>query len=221
MLRRLFLMIRSVVGEGAHAMVKAVVFDVGNVLIRWDPTLLYRQLFPDPAEMQWFMENVCTAAWNLELDRGRSYAEAIASLVAEYPLHAHAIRAYDTRWQEMVPGAITENVALLERLRARGVPDYAITNFSREKWADSLVRFPFLGGFRKAFVSGHERVVKPDPKIFRLLLDRQSLDPKDCVFIDDAAANVASAEALGFATVHYDPSVDLAAALGKLGLPVD
>lgn len=202
-------------------MVKAVVFDVGNVLIRWDPTILYRKLFPDPAEMQWFMENVCTAAWNLELDRGRPYAEAIAALVSEYPLHAHAIRAYDTRWQEMVPGAIAENVALLERLRARGTPDYAITNFSREKWADSIVRFPFLAGFRDAVVSGHERVVKPDPTIFRLLLARQRLDPADCVFIDDSAANIATAEALGFATVHYDPSVDLAAALSRLGLPVD
>jgi len=119
-----------------------------------------------------------------------------------------------------VSGEITANVAVLAALRRHGVPDYAITNYSREKWADSLPRFPFLGTFRGTIVSGHERLVKPDPAIYRLLLGRYGLTATDCVFIDDSAANIAAARTLGFATVHYGPAVDLAAELGKLGLAV-
>ncbi|MFZ4805953.1 MAG: HAD family hydrolase [Hyphomicrobiaceae bacterium] len=197
-----------------------VVFDVGNVLIQWDPAFLFTKVIPDAERRVWFFANVCTPAWNLELDRGRPYAEAIGDLVAQHPDWAAEIHAWDLRWQEMVSGEITANVAVLDRLRRHGVPDYAITNYSREKWADSLPRFPFLETFKGTIVSGHERVVKPDPAIYRLLLDRYGLAAADCVFIDDSAANIAAAHTLGFATVHFGPAVDLAAELGKLGLPV-
>lgn len=201
-------------------MASVVVFDVGNVLIRWDPRFLYAKLFPDPERMRWFMTHVVTAAWNLELDRGRPYAEAVADLVQQHPEWEAEIRAYDLRWHEMVSGEIAENVAMLEALRRHGVPDYAITNYSREKWAESLVRFPFLGGFRDVVVSGHELVVKPDPAIYRILLERNGLSPGDCVFIDDSAANIQAARQLGFATVHYGPDVNLTRELGRHGVDV-
>jgi len=197
-----------------------VVFDVGNVLIRWDPRILYAQIFPDPDEMAWFMTNVVTAAWNLELDRGRSYADSIAELVDRHPEWENEIRAYDLRWHEMVPGEIVENVTVLETLRQRGVPNYAITNYSREKWAESLVRFPFLGGFQDAVVSGHERVVKPDSAIYRILLERNGLAARDCVFIDDNAANIEAARQLGFSVIHYGPDVQLSPRLADLGIDV-
>lgn len=195
-----------------------VVFDVGNVLIRWDPRHLYRTLIPDETRLHWFMENVCTAAWNIEQDRGRSWEEAVALLVSSHPEWAQEIRAFDTRWQETVTGAIEDSVAILNELRARGEKVYAITNFSREKWAESLIRFPFLQSFDGAVVSAHEGLIKPDPAIFRVLLDRYGLAAEDCVFVDDSARNVAAARAVGMDAVHFVEPIDLRAELRARGV---
>src|SRR5690606_9613957 len=111
-----------------------VVFDVGNVLLRWDPRNLYRTVFDDESEMEWFLANVCTSAWNLEQDRGRGWEEAVALLVEAHPAQALAIHAFHERWEETVSGDIRENVALLARLREAGVPNYCITNFSSPKF---------------------------------------------------------------------------------------
>lgn len=196
------------------------VFDVGNVLIRWDPFRVYREMIPDEAKRHWFLQNVCTAAWNLEQDRGRSWEEGVALLVASHPEWEAQIRAYDERWHEAVPGLIEDSVAVLEDLKARGDKVYAITNFSREKWAECLIRFPFLQSFDGVVVSAHERVIKPDPAIYRVLFERYDLVPEDCIFIDDSAKNIETARTLGMQGIHFVEPIDLRAALAACGLAV-
>lgn len=197
-----------------------VVFDVGNVLIRWDPLLVYRELIPDDEKRAWFMRNVCTAAWNLEQDRGRSWEEAVALLVASHPEWESQIRAYDERWHDAVPGLIEDSVAVLAELRERGEKVYAITNFSREKWAECLIRFPFLQSFDGVVVSAHERVVKPDPEIYQILFERYGLVAGDCIFIDDSAKNIETARKLGMKAVHFVEPIDLRRELRKLDVAV-
>lgn len=197
-----------------------VVFDIGNVLIRWDPRNLFRTVFADAAEMESFLGSICDHAWNLEQDRGRSWAEAVAERIALHPGSAAAIQAYDRRWQDMVSGAIDENVAVLHGLKAAGVPVYAITNFSHGKFEECLARFPFLATFDGVVVSAREELVKPDAAIFRLFLDRYGFEAADCLFIDDSAANIGTARALGMQAILYGESIDLAARLRALGLPV-
>ncbi|MGF1650713.1 MAG: HAD family hydrolase [Hyphomicrobiaceae bacterium] len=195
-----------------------VVFDVGNVLIRWDPRLLYRQFFPEPAQMAWFMSHIVTAAWNIELDRGADFDRAVEELVTRHPEWEREIRAFDQQWHVMVPHAIDDHVALLDQLRSSGTPVYAITNFSAKKWAECLDRFAFLSTFDGVVVSAHERLIKPDPAIFRLFLKRYGLNAADCVFIDDSAKNIETAADLGFATVHVTDHVDVASALRVHGI---
>ncbi|WP_324132711.1 HAD family phosphatase [Bosea sp. (in: a-proteobacteria)] len=195
-----------------------VVFDVGNVLIRWDPFRVYREMIPDDEKRAWFLQNVCTAAWNIEQDRGRSWEEGVALLVASHPEWESQIRAYDERWHEAVPGMIEDSVSVLEELKGRGDKVYAITNFSREKWAECLVRFPFLQSFDGVIVSAHERVIKPDPAIYRILLDRYGLVPADCIFVDDSARNIETARSLGMQGVHFVEPIDLRAELARHGV---
>jgi len=197
-----------------------VVFDVGNVLLRWDPRLLYRQLIPDAERLHWFMQNVCTAAWNIEQDRGRSWEEAVATLVASHPEWEAEIRASDTRWHETLPGVIEDSVAVLAELKARGEKVFAITNFSREKWAECLIRFPFLQSFDGAVVSAHERLIKPDPAIFHTLLERYGLEAGDCIFVDDSAKNIETARAVGMQAVHFVEPIDLRRELRALGVAI-
>lgn len=197
-----------------------VVFDVGNVLIRWDPRYLYRRLIPDEADMEHFLATICTPEWNLEQDRGRTWAEAVAERAALHPDRADLIAAYDRLWQEMVPGPVDGSVAILEELEALGVPLYAITNFSAEKWAETRARFPFLGRFRDTVVSAHERVVKPDPAIYRLLLERNDIDPRRAVFIDDSEKNVVGAQAIGMTGLLFTDAAALRLRLRDLGLPL-
>ncbi|AWM88095.1 2-haloalkanoic acid dehalogenase [Microvirga sp. 17 mud 1-3] len=195
-----------------------VVFDVGNVLLRWDPRNLYRTIFDDESEMEWFLSTVCTGQWNLEQDRGRDWEEAVALLVKDFPHHEASIRAFHDRWEETVSGAIEENVALLGRLREAGVPNYCITNFSAPKFDLSKKRFPFLDGFDGTIVSGDERLLKPEPEIYRLLLDRYGLEAGKCVFIDDSKANVEGARAVGMHAIHFVEPMDLAAELDRYGI---
>jgi HAD superfamily hydrolase (TIGR01509 family) len=195
-----------------------VVFDVGNVLLRWDARLIYRELIPEPERLDWFMDNICTAAWNIEQDRGRSWEEAVALLVARHPDWEREIRAFDERWHDSVPHAIADSVAVLADLKGQGAKVYAITNFSREKWAECLVRFAFLRSFDGVVVSAHERLVKPDPAIYAVLLARYGLKPGDCIFVDDSEKNVAAARAIGMRTVHFVEPIDLRAELRGLGV---
>ncbi|PTM39974.1 HAD family phosphatase [Bosea sp. 124] len=197
-----------------------VVFDVGNVLIRWDPQRVYREMIPDDEKRAWFMQNVCTAAWNIEQDRGRSWEEGVALLVASHPEWESQIRAYDERWHEAVPGIIEDSVAVLAELKARGEQVYAITNFSREKWAECLIRFPFLQSFDGVVVSAHEGVIKPDPEIYHILLRRYGLAAADCIFVDDSAKNIEAARGVGMKAVHFVEPIDLRVELHKLGAAI-
>jgi 2-haloacid dehalogenase len=195
-----------------------VVFDLGGVLIDWDPRHLYRQLIPDEAEMERFLREVVTAEWNLEHDRGRSFADGIAMLTAQHPDQADLIVAFRERWSEMLGGAIQPAVDVLAELRGTGIRLLALTNWSAETFPVGAARFPFLAWFEAVIVSGEERLVKPDPAIFQLLVDRHGVEPARTVFVDDLAANVAAAAALGFRTVRYTDAPALRRALVDLGL---
>jgi 2-haloacid dehalogenase len=195
-----------------------VVFDIGNVLVQWEPRALYRKIFSSEDEVEWFISNVCNSAWNLEQDRGRSFAEAVREAAARFPEHAGAIAAYDLRWHETVLGPIDGTVAILEELRQRGTPLYAITNFNQDKFRETLVRFPFLRTFRDIVVSGDERLLKPDAAIYRLLLERNGLAAASCVFIDDSEKNVTGAEAVGMKAIHFTTPQALRVELAGMGL---
>jgi 2-haloacid dehalogenase len=197
---------------------KAVVFDLGGVLIDWDPRYLYRKLLADEAAVEEFLATVCTPEWNDEQDRGRPFAEGVAELVERHPVHAAAITAYHERWTEMLGGDIAGTVELLAELRKAGVPLYALTNWSAETFGIARERYQFLEWFDGVLVSGEERMIKPDPAIFRLLLDRFGLDPQTVFYIDDSPANVAAASQLGFDAVRFTGPEQLRRDLADRGL---
>ncbi len=172
-------------------------FDIGGVLLDWDPDYLFRMLIADAEERRRFLAEVCTPAWNAEQDGGRSWAEGTAELGEQFPEHTYLITAYDERWEEMVSGAIEGTVAVLSELRSVGVPTFALTNFSTEKWEVATERWDFLAGFDGAVVSGTEKVTKPAHRIYEILLDRYGLDPARTFYTDDLKANVDAARAVG------------------------
>ncbi len=201
--------------------INTVVFDVGNVLIEWDPRHLYKQLIEDDAQIDHFLTNVCSTEWNLEQDRGRSWSEAVAERIKVFPEHEALIRAYDERWSDMVPGEISGSVQILEELQAAGTPLYAITNFSAEKFKLAQKRFPFLKTpFRDIVVSGDEQLLKPEPEIYQVLFERNNLDPSQTVFIDDSRPNVETARSLGMAAIHFQSPHALRTELKELGFDV-
>jgi 2-haloacid dehalogenase len=180
-----------------------VVFDIGNVLLHWDPRALYRKIFASEDEVEWFLSHVCTPDWNLEQDRGRSFAEAVAEAARHHPDHAEAIAAFHHRWHETLTHPIDGTIAILDELDAQGTALYAITNWNQDKFRETKLRFPFLNRFRDIVVSGEEKVVKPDPAIYRILLDRTGLEAADCLFIDDSPRNVRGAGAVGMNAHHF------------------
>lgn len=194
-----------------------VVFDLGNVLIGWDPRNLYRKLFADEAAMEAFLAEICTHDWNIQQDAGRPIREAEAELIARFPDQADRIRAYYGRFMEMLSGPIAGTVTLLEALHAKSTPLYALTNWSAETFALTRPNFPFLELFRDIVVSGEIGLVKPDPAIFRHLLQVVGRPAPACFFIDDNAANIASARALGFSAHHFASPAALHRDLENLG----
>jgi len=195
-----------------------VIFDLGMVLIKWDPRLLYRKIFDDEAKVEWFLANVCNHDWNLEQDRGRTFSEAVKLLTVEHPTYAEEIAAYDTRWHETIPGTIDGSVDILESLHKKNVPLYAITNWNHDKFRETKLRFPFLNLFRDIVVSGDEKLIKPDPAIYELCLKRNNLLASECLFIDDSEKNVCGAEAVGMKAHHFTTPERLKAELKKLGV---
>jgi len=183
--------------------VQAVVFDLGGVLIDWNPRHLYRKLVADDDFIEWFLAEVCSPEWNAAQDAGRSWAEAVAEATARHPEHADLIAAYGARWPEMIAGDIPESVTMVEALAARGIALYALTNWSHETFHHARARFGWLEHFRDIVVSGEVGIKKPDPRIFRLMLERIGVEPAAVAFIDDVADNVESAEALGMRAVHF------------------
>jgi 2-haloacid dehalogenase len=196
------------------------VFDIGNVLIRWDPRLLYRRLIADDAEREDFLARICPPAWNLEMDAGKSFAQGVAERAALFPDKAELICAFDSHWVETLGGAVDGTVAVLEELLSKGVGTYAITNFNHEKFEVACGVYPFLTRFEGVIVSGRERMLKPDLRIFRLLCARYGLAAEDCFFIDDSMPNVKAAQTVGMRAHHFERPEDLRAALKAVGLPL-
>jgi len=199
-------------------MARAVIFDLGGVLIDWNPRYLYRGLFAEEAEMERFLAEVCPPAWNLTLDAGRPFEEAIAERVRLFPEEEARIRAWRERWPEMLKGPIQGTVAILEALHARGVPLHALTNWSAETYPHAEARYPFLARFESVLVSGREKLVKPNPAIYRRLLERARLTPAETLFIDDVPANVEGARAVGLQAHHFVSPEGLREELRQRGL---
>ncbi len=195
-----------------------IVFDIGNVLLLWDPRFLYTQYFDSEYDMEWFLANVCTSEWNLEQDRGRSFADGVKELTKEFPDHAEAIKAYDERWHETLPHAIDGSVDILESLHSKGAALYAITNYNGDKFRETKLRFPFLNLFRDIVVSGDEKIIKPDAAIYELCLKRNNLVAADSIFIDDSLKNVEGARAVGMKAHHFKHPVGLRKELQDFGL---
>jgi len=196
------------------------VFDIGKVFVDWDPLYLFRKLFATEEEAQWFKDNVCTLDWNLEFDAGEIYAEGVAKLIGRFPRYWREIQAFDLRWRETCGAIIEGTVAIHDELIAAEIPTFAITNFSWEKWVMMLPEWPFLEKFDGVIVSGLERLVKPDPRIFRVLCERYGLAPDSCVFIDDSEPNVISARKFGMHAVLFSSPEQLRAELISYGLPL-
>lgn len=195
-----------------------VVFDLGGVLIDWNPRYLYRKLFDDADEMENFLATVCHSAWNLRQDAGRPVAEAKAEAKARHPDKAALIDTYYERWPEMLNGAIDGTVAILAELKDQGTPLYALTNWSAETFPHARARFGFLDWFRAIVVSGEIGLIKPNADIYEFFLATHGLTAAEAVFIDDKAENVETARALGFHGIRFTEPESLRAALGELGL---
>lgn len=200
--------------------IKAIIFDLGGVLIDWDPRHMYRTVFDDEAEMEYFLTEIATLEWNSRHDEGRPWADGVAMLSAEYPEYAHLIELYQQRWIEMLHGPIDETVALVAKLKAAGHELHALTNWSDETFPIALDRYEFLGWFDHIVVSGDEKVIKPDPRIYEILLDRIGRNASECVFIDDGIRNIEAARKLGFAGIHYRNPAQLRDELAALGIAV-
>lgn len=198
-----------------------VVFDLGGVLVDWNPRYLYRKLLPDDAAVEAFLAEVTTPQWNAAQDAGRSWDEAVAVLTEQFPQHSDLIAAHHHRWVEMIGGQIDGTVATLRALDEAGVRLYALTNWSAEKFPHAEDMFDWMSSFRGVVVSGAEGMVKPDPKIYRILLERYGVEASSAVFIDDNPPNVEAARGLGFTAFHFTGPNRLATDLAGIGLPVN
>ena len=196
----------------------AVVFDLGGVLVDWDPRYLYRQLFDDPDEMESFLAEVTTAEWNAHQDAGRPWAEGVDLLVAEHPERRELIEAFHRRWPEMLAGEIPGTVDVLADLRAEGVRLVALSNWSAEMFPVARERFDFLAWFEAIVISGDVGVNKPDRRIFEYLTEHFGIEPSAALFVDDSSANVEAAEELGFGAILFTDAGALRRELVRLGL---
>jgi 2-haloacid dehalogenase len=195
-----------------------VLFDLGGVFIDWDPRHLYRSVFEDEAEREHFLRHVCGPAFNHSLDGGVRFAAAIARATAAHPHYATQIAQYQTGWNSMCAGLIDGMERTLDELQELEVPVFALTNWSAETWPRGVRLFPLLSRFEGVVVSGQEGVCKPEPAIYRIAIERFGLTPGRTVFVDDNAANVAAAQALGFVGHLFEGCAPLRQALGRWDL---
>ena len=187
---------------------KNIIFDFGGVLIDWNPMYLYGNVFKTEEEMNYFLENVCRYDWNVLQDAGRSVSEATRLLQKEHPKFSEQISYYYGRWEEMLGGTIDENVKLIKPLKKR-YKLYGLTNWSAETLPIAMEKYSFFKDLDGIVVSGDERVIKPNPKIYEILLNRYSIDAESSLFIDDNADNIETANKMGFKTVHFTDKVNL------------
>jgi len=200
-------------------MINTIIFDLGAVLIDWNPRYMYRTIFSDEAEMERFLTEIVTSDWNEEQDAGRALQEGTEILVAQFPEHEANIRAFYGRWDEMLGEAFLDTVEVFRRLKETGkYKIYALTNWSAETFPVALARFDFLNWFDGIVVSGAEKMRKPTPEFYHLLLDRYQVKAEDALFIDDNHRNILAAEKIGINCIHFTTAERLDAELKQAGL---
>jgi 2-haloacid dehalogenase len=202
------------------ARIEAVVFDIGGVLLDWDPRHLYRQLIADPDQLDDFLDRICTRQWHLGHDLGEDTEQSCQELAAQYPEHAELIMAWSDRSEEMIGGILTETVEVLGELRSAGLRCFVLSNMEPDKYRLRRARYDFFELLEGCVISGLEGVAKPDQKIFEILLSRYGLEPTVTVFIDDLPGNVAVARELGVVAIQFTTAAQLRTDLRDLGLPV-
>jgi 2-haloacid dehalogenase len=184
--------------------IDTIIFDLGGVLIDWNPRYLYRKIFKTEEEITWFLENICTSDWNEKQDAGRSFHEGTEELVLQFPAHEMPIRAWYGRWKETMNGSIQETVNIFKELKeSKRFKIYALTNWSKETFPWALDKFEFLHWFDGIVVSGIENTRKPYPDFFQILFDRHAIDPSRSIFIDDNLRNIEGGQSLGLSGIHY------------------
>jgi len=198
-----------------------IVFDFGGVLLDWNPRHLYRKIFKgDEEAMERFLEEIHFMDWNLQQDAGRPFAEAVEVHCQQYPQHCDLIRAYHKRWKESISGPLQPVVEILSKLKESGYPLVGLSNWADETFQQVRHQYEFMDWFDDIIISGAVKLVKPDPRIFELLLDRIQRPAEACVLIDDSRANIEVAQQLGMQTIHFQSAEQLAAELGDLGVRV-
>lgn len=198
--------------------INTVVFDLGGVLIDWNPRYLYRQMFDDEAEMEKFLAEVCDGNWNMQQDAGRPFQEGVNELAKLHPHYQNHIQAYWDRWIEMINGEIIGTVSLINQIAEKGYPLYALTNWSSETFPLVVNDYEFFKLFKGIVVSGDEKMAKPDSKFYKVLIERYQIRPESTLFIDDNKDNVEAANQLGFHTVHFHSPEELEAELKRLSI---
>jgi 2-haloacid dehalogenase len=202
-------------------MKKTIIFDLGGVLIDWNPRYLYSQMFPDQDEMDFFLKAVCSLEWNAQMDGDKSFSDGISELIPLHPEYADQIQAYFSRWEEMVGGIFSDTVQILSELKDTGYPLAALSNWSSETFPIVNARYEFLDWFDPLIVSGQVGLVKPDPQIFDLLLCSVDRDPGDCIYIDDMEENCKAASEIGFSDILYTSSKQLRRELISQGIGIN
>ena len=199
--------------------IKAIIFDFGNVLIEWDPRYIYKRYFANDAEgMEHFLKEVDFMGWNSHQDRGRTFKEGVADLSAQFPHRFHLIQAYHDHWKDSIGMAHTDTVEIMKQLKQKGYALYGLSNWSAETFPYARKKFNFFDLLDDMVISGLVGHVKPEPEIYQLLLEKIKRPAQECLFIDDSLPNIKQANKLGFVTIHYRSSAQLASELDKLGI---
>lgn len=197
--------------------IKNIVFDFGGVLIDWNPQYLYKKVFDSEKDMNYFLENICTPQWNMQQDAGRSLANGTKILQEKHPDYKELIGLYYGRWEEMLGGIIEKNVHVLHLLKEK-YPIYGLTNWSAELITIAYDRYDFFNYLEGIVVSGDEKLIKPDPKLYHVLLNRYNLKANESLFIDDNINNIETARKMGFHTIHINEGVDLKKEVKEMGV---
>jgi 2-haloacid dehalogenase len=199
--------------------IKAIIFDYGNVLLEWNPRYVYQHYFPDdPQGMEEFLKEIDFMEWNVQQDKGRTFAEGVAALSRQFPHHAQLIQAYHDHWIDSIGDAYWETVDLIHQLKEKGYPIYGLSNWSAETFPHARAKYNFFDLFDDMVISGAVGFVKPEPEIFQILLDKIGKPAKECLFIDDSLPNIQQADAMGFETIHFVSPSQLKDRLVQLGL---
>lgn len=204
--------------ESAISKIDTVIFDIGNVLYRWDLRCLFAKLIDDPEELDWFLDHVVTPEWHFQHDAGRPFADMVAERSREYPEYTDHILAYSRRFPETIPGPVEGMIDIVRALANRGIAIFAISNFGAESWAQFRPSAPIFGLFSDIVISGEEKLIKPDTAIFELALKRFARHAEQCLFIDDRLDNIEAGEKVGLAGHHFSDALQLESELKVLNL---